>query len=106
MLPMTYSQGPRVGDLLSRKLIYNEPQSVSPSTTLWLRTRRSYANADSASRTSILATLPPSLTPAAPTAAWNVQRHDVVLEVFHKIIHLTLIDRVNANLRYHVFPSS
>jgi hypothetical protein len=30
-----------------------------------------YAKADSASRTSIFATLPPSLTPAAATAAWN-----------------------------------
>ena len=35
------------------------------------RKPRSYANADSASRTSIFATLPPSLTPAAATAAWN-----------------------------------
>ena len=32
---------------------------------------RFYANADSASRTSIFATLVPSLIPAAATAAWN-----------------------------------
>src|SRR6478609_8629657 len=28
-------------------------------------------------------------------------RNDVVFEVLQKIIHLTLIDRVNTNLRYH-----
>jgi hypothetical protein len=34
-----------------------------------------------------------------------VQHHDVLFEVLQKIIHLTLIDRVNTNLRYHfIFP--
>jgi len=32
-------------------------------------------------------------------------RNDVVFEVLEKIIHLTLIDRVNTNLRNHIASS-
>ncbi len=58
----------------------DEPQTIRLDFTLQpgdmplpvnRRRIRFYANGDSASRTSIFATLAPSLTPAAATAAWN-----------------------------------
>jgi len=46
-------------------------EEVDVSGVRRVRSVQLYANADSASRTSIFATLVPSLTPAAATAAWN-----------------------------------
>src|SRR5215204_2990004 len=35
-----------------------------------------------------------------------VQHYHVLFEMLQKTIHLTLIDGVNTNLRYHLFPSN